>query len=244
MKDITLGKTFGKMTAVNRLPQGKILCRCECGKEDEFNALNLRRGTCRECPCAPKYIGNNLKHGMSNSPEWKAWSEMRNRCDNPKNSRYYCYGKRGISVCERWRKFKNFFADMGRKPSSSHSIERIDTNGNYEPDNCKWAAAKEQANNVTNNRLITYAGKTRTVAQWAEELEINYGTLISRLNRGLDTYRVLQPKSLAKKNILLTYRSETRTMREWAKIRDIPFLTLYYRIKRGWPADKALNFNQ
>lgn len=90
-------------------------------------------------------------HGMCYYPEYSVWRTMRARCSKPSHNRYYLYGGRGISVCERWQKFENFIADMGRRPSEKYSIDRVDADGNYEPDNCRWATAKERANNRRNN---------------------------------------------------------------------------------------------
>jgi hypothetical protein len=109
---------------------------------------------------------------------------MKRRCLDPKNNRFKLYGGRGIKVCERWKKFKNFLLDMGDRPSPKHSIERKDNEGNYEPGNCEWATAKAQASNTRNNVLITLDGRTMTMSQWAEEKGMLLGTLWHRLHAG------------------------------------------------------------
>jgi hypothetical protein len=106
------------------------------------------------------------------------------RCVNRSHFAYQQYGGRGITVCQEWIKFDGFYKDMGDRPSSSHSIERIDTNGNYEPSNCRWATAREQARNRRNNRHISIDGETHCISEWAEKLDIKNTTIRERLNRG------------------------------------------------------------
>jgi hypothetical protein len=111
---------------------------------------------------------------------------MRDRCSNPKNKRWDRYGGRGISVCERWLVFENFFADMGAKPSAKHSIERLDNNGNYEPGNCKWATPVEQANNVCTNHVVFFQGRAMSLAD-AHRVGsplVNLNNFYNRINRG------------------------------------------------------------
>lgn len=123
-----------------------------------------------------------------NKEKWKseyyAWHNMKVRCLNPNDGRYKHYGARGIKICDRWlNSFDNFLSDMGPKPSAGHSIERIDVNGDYEPDNCKWATRNEQQNNTTQNRFIAYNGETLTLQQWSRRLGINHRTLHARLDK-------------------------------------------------------------
>lgn len=123
------------------------------------------------------------KHGLARTPEFRIWLGMRNRCYYPRHNRYHLYGGRGIVVCDRWSDFANFYFDMGPRPTPDHSIERIDTDGNYEPRNCRWATPKEQANNQTANVRVTFNGITRTLAEWSKVLSIPYHTLKSRIRR-------------------------------------------------------------
>ena len=109
---------------------------------------------------------------------------MRARCEKPYIGNFHRYGGRGIKVCDRWQQFENFLADMGLKPSAKHSIDRVDVDGNYEPGNCRWATATEQARNTRQNRLVTVDGVTRCVAEWAEVNGIKYVTVKMRLRSG------------------------------------------------------------
>jgi len=126
--------------------------------------------------------GNSyFRHGMWASSEYNAWSAMLKRCRKPNTRSYDDYGARGIKVCERWLDFKNFMADMGQKLTAQHSLDREDNDGDYSPDNCRWATAKEQANNRRTCRLLTVNGVTKNVTQWAEYLGLNRHTVFDRL---------------------------------------------------------------
>ena len=121
----------------------------------------------------------------SEMPEYRAWRSMRDRCLNPNENKYPIYGGRGIRVCEQWlNSFECFLSDMGFKPSPKHSIDRVDVNGNYEPQNCVWADATQQQNNRRNNRRITSGIKTQTLAQWCRELGITKRGLRMRILTG------------------------------------------------------------
>ena len=113
------------------------------------------------------------------------------RCYNPNNAAYNRYGGRGITVCKRWRKFENFLADMGNRPSSKYSIDRIDNSGNYTRENCKWSTMKEQCRNRRNNRLLTLNGETHCVAEWVDIVGIRSDTIRARLKRGWSVERAL-----------------------------------------------------
>jgi hypothetical protein len=133
-------------------------------------------------------------------PEYRVWSSMKSRCLNPRDTRFDRYGGRGISVCARWLSFDCFLADMGPRPSMSHSIERVDIDGNYEPSNCKWATPVEQARNTRRTARWTFRGETRSAKEWSEILGIPYQTLMTRVHVcGWTVERALATKHDARK---------------------------------------------
>lgn len=109
-------------------------------------------------------------HGLTRTPEHRIWINMRSRCTNPQDENYKNYGGRGIGVCVRWIKFENFLVDMGPRPTPRHSLDRKNNDKGYYKRNCRWATRREQQNNLRSNRLITYKGKTQTLAAWAREV--------------------------------------------------------------------------
>lgn len=124
-------------------------------------------------------------HGMSRTPENNAWRELRHRCENPNMHNYHRYGGRGIKVCKRWSKFENFYADMGPRPSAKHSIDRIDNDGDYTPDNCRWATQLEQAKNRGNNRYIELKGEVKHLWEWCRQYGVSPSTVRTRMIAGL-----------------------------------------------------------
>ena len=137
-----------------------------------------------------------IRHGgaraAGNTPEYNTWLGMRSRCDNSYHIEFKRYGARGISVCERWKTFANFLADMGQRPPG-HSIDRINSDGNYEPGNCRWATRIEQARNKRTSKLLTLNGETHHVLEWAERLNLSINTIRARLRYEGDVTQALRP---------------------------------------------------
>lgn len=184
-----IGDRFGRLVVAKFLRTGKRytkiwLCNCDCGKSKEIPYGALTSGATVSCGCYHKDVLKKqfFKHGQVNSPTYSTWEHMKGRCLNPKNDQFFRYGGRGITICDRWKKFENFLADMGERPEGK-SIDRINNNGNYEPGNCRWATLTEQANNMRSNRNITYFGKTLSMTQWAKTLGINPVTISGRIHR-------------------------------------------------------------
>jgi len=166
-RDLPVGTRFGRLVTLEKTRglAESIKCRCDCGVIKVFRCLrDIAYGDnllVKSCGCS------KIKHGASKnpSPEYVAWNAMKGRCANPRLKRY---GERGITVCERWNDFFAFLSDMGPRPTPQHSLDRIDNDGPYSPDNCRWATKKEQSRNRGNNRLVEWNGTIKTLAEWAE----------------------------------------------------------------------------
>jgi len=159
-------------------------CRCACGTLTVVTHGALKNHT-TSCGCAKRedFIQRSTTHHMSNTPEHKTWMNMRRRCNNPQGSDIQDYKLRGITVCERWNSFENFFADMGIRPSARHSIERVDNDLGYSPGNCIWALPRIQGNNKRNNIVLTFQNQTHTLAEWSRIQHIDYAVLRARVRR-------------------------------------------------------------
>ena len=185
IKDLT-GKRFGRWSVlafagVDKNGKATWLCRCDCGTEKLVVGGNLRSGISTSCGCYEKEL--ITKHGHYNTRLYQIWQDMKQRCCNPKNNYYKNYGGRGISVCNEW--LDNFIPFMEWAYANGYqenlTIDRINVNGDYEPSNCRWTTVKEQNRNTTVNKLITYNGETRCVAEWAEKLGLSKSALLNRL---------------------------------------------------------------
>jgi hypothetical protein len=188
-------QVFGRLTVIelsHRNAQGRIIwrCRCVCGGEALVAGTCLRTGKIQGCGCLRGKVCNT--HGLSKTLAYSSWIQMRHRCENPARTKYEYYGGSGITICKRWAKFENFYADMGERPSPVHTLERIKNDRGYSPSNCRWATRKEQAQNRRNSVVITHKGRTQTVAAWAEQMGVCYGTIYTRHRAGWPVARILQ----------------------------------------------------
>lgn len=166
------GQRFGRLVALEPMhvrSGGAIMwkCVCDCGKTKEILGPSLRSGATQSCGCLRRELVST--HRMTNSAEYGCWEGIIQRCNNPSSKNFRKYGGRGIKVCERWSSFEDFYSDMGPRPSASHSIERIDNDGNYEPSNCRWATRHDQLRNTRRNRVIKAFGKTGPLVDFIPE---------------------------------------------------------------------------
>lgn len=195
------GSRYGRLVALH--PSGKRgyrtlwMFRCDCGTEVSIIPKSVRRGLTKSCGCLKSDLARErmTTHGMTGSAEFDIWRAIKARCYNANHGKFSRYGGRGISVCTRWKNsFANFFADMGRRPTPSHSVHRVNNDAGYSPKNCVWATATEQARNKSNSLHITYCGETLTPVQWASRIGISAATIRERLAEGLSTDIVLGPR--------------------------------------------------
>lgn len=191
VRDLT-GYQSGYLTAISYAgSDGKKSLwnvRCDCGKMIVMPGTELTKGKCKSCGCQRnQLIGEkNRRHGMSRLPIWNVWHSMKQRCENPRAQAWKNYGGRGITVCKRWSEsFENFLEDMGAGYQEGLTLDRIDVNGNYEPNNCRWITMKEQARNKRHNRIISTPWGEMTVAEASERSGIGVTTLLYRLDHNV-----------------------------------------------------------
>lgn len=187
----TLGERFGKRLIIKILPYkkdpaaGHVLCRCDCGREKRVKYSCLLLGEQTACNfCRPQRGKHRGTANRENTPEWEAWSSMRKRCNNPNHPAYHHYGGRGITICATWADYRIFLQEMGPRPSTRHSLDRIDNSIGYSATNCRWATWDEQGNNRRSNCLLTFDGRTQTIRQWSVAAGINHRTISHRLKNG------------------------------------------------------------
>lgn len=176
---------IGSLLFLNYVGKSKWECICDCGHKFIINSQSIRKQNQRRCKYC--FYKTKKKHGISCTPEFQAWQHIKERCYNKENRMYKNYGGRGIKMCDRWigdNGAYNFFIDLGKRPSSTHSIDRINVDGDYEPNNCRWATKHEQMRNRTNNVVIEYNNEKMILTDWAKRLKISRGCLISRLKDG------------------------------------------------------------
>lgn len=190
--EIEVGQTFGRWTVLGEAPtvndERRLLCKCACGVERSVALNSLRKGRSHSCGCYKLdelFIHGASGNGKYRAHRWyKAWSNMHDRCYNPNYEGYKHYGGRGISVCERWRNDPlRFLHDMGDPPRRM-SLDRIDTNGDYSQNNCRWATAKQQCRNKRTNVMVTFRGKRVCLSEAAEMAGLRYSVVWQRCNHG------------------------------------------------------------
>lgn len=244
------GHVFGRLTVCESTRKGKAvawICSCTCGATHTVTTTLLTQGLTRSCGCLQKELrhrGPNTRHrhtvGAKRSPEHSSWSGMLERCLNPNNKLYPQYGGRGISICERWMTFENFFEDMGHRPKGT-TIDRYPNNdGHYEPGNCRWATAKEQARNTRATLFVEFNGRRTPLREVAEITGVKYMTLYQRLTNGWTLDRAVQMKDgrdWRKVDVDMVtvrkMRAEGASMRVIAEHLGVSQTIIFYRLKEA-----------
>lgn len=213
-------------------------CLCNCGNTTVVNSSALKKGQkrCRKCT---SYVTNQI-HGMSNTKVYHCWESMKSRCYRQKDKSYSRYGGRGIKICDRWlNSFENFLEDMG-EPNKNETLDRIDNDGDYTPENCRWADSKTQSNNRRNTTKLTLGEVTHSLSKWSEITGIRADCIRSRLEDGWSIEEALKRPAKARNKRIITFNGVTHSISEWAKITGLSKSCLSHRFQRGWSPNRML----
>lgn len=237
------GQVFGRLRVIGRgAKKNYLLCACSCGTKKEIYRSNVLRGKTVSCGCRRLEVGiENRTHGRTGSREHQIWLHMKARSGRPTSKDYENYGGRGITVCERWMAFGNFIEDMGECPDGM-SIDRIDNDKGYSPENCRWATRTQQNRNRRNTVRIEFDGESKTLGEWAEVTGINAKTIGTRLASGWAISDALSvPSGSGCLEKFICFRGETKSLKAHAIDAGIPYTTVFTRVSRGWPLERALS---
>ena len=250
-RDIPQGCRSGMLTLIERVRidgKQKCRCRCDCGNETLIASNKFMTGITKSCGCLRHRTGASAaayKHGhaiVCRSPTHTVWSSMIDRCTRETHTEWRNYGGRGISVCERWRVFSNFLADMGERPSMEYTIERIDNSKDYSPHNCRWATRKEQARNTRKNVTYNVDGEILCETDAAKVLGVTRDRMKRLARRGFTLSKsnseFLQTVHVQGK--MISHNGKTQSVTHWANELGIDRETIYNRLKRGWSVVRAL----
>lgn len=215
-----IGKKYNRLTVLSEAPftfsangrkKYRLLCRCDCGTEKPVALHQVIHGQTKSCGCLinERIREANSIHGDTRdyklSPEYRSWIAMKARCLYPKSVKYSRYGARGITVCPEWiESYAAFLADMGRKPTPEHTLDRIENNGNYERGNCRWATPAQQRANQnprqSKGATVEFRGETKTILEWARQFSVPSTTIYHRINKGWPTEKALTSPVKPRKN--------------------------------------------
>lgn len=259
-RDVVPGQVFGRCTVLQaglfqHDSHGKrvrvCLVRCACGSEFQTRIYNLVRGDTTSCGCArrERIIAFKQTHGESKGPLYAKWITIRLRCQNPRNAYYAIYGGRGITVCTAWdtsfEAFRDWAIAHGYEPGLT--IERIDVNGNYTPENCCFTPMSKQAMNKRNNRMLSCWGEMKPLAEWLRDPRcvVGRGALEKRLTYGWPLEQALTcppDRTHTSASVYVSCWGETKTMAEWSSDPRcvVRYTVMRDRLRSGWPPEQAL----
>lgn len=245
------GQKFGKLTAIKCVEKAnytsKWLCKCDCGNDKITRIDSLLSGRCRSCGCLNQ--NRKCKHGGAKNGKterlYHVWQDMKNRCYNKNIKHFDRYGGRGITVCEEWLrdygKFREWAINNGYDENANHgecTLDRINNNIGYSPENCRWVSMSIQDNNRSTNKYYEYSGESHTISDWCRKLGLNCRLVESRIERGWTFIEAIT----VEKNPCRKYEhnGELHSLPEWANILNIPYNTLYCRLYRGHTFEEAI----
>jgi hypothetical protein len=199
MKKIEMvGKKYNMLTVMLDVGyshgQQSYLCSCDCGNKLVIAGQRIRNGQSKSCGClARKQTSQRHKtHGLSKTPEYRAWAKIKMRCTNPNDPNFYRYGGRGVGMCDEWyNSFEQFYKDLGKRPNGM-SLDRIDNNQGYSKDNCRWATPQQQAANRELSIVIDYDGKSMCLKEWSRHINRPYTTMLSHYKKGYSINQILR----------------------------------------------------
>ncbi len=185
-------------------------------------------------------MDKRFKHGLWRHPLYARWRVMINRCENPKNKSFRHYGARGITVCDRWHDFPSYLEDVGTPPSARHQLDRIDNDGPYSPENCRWSTIEENNSNRSFSHIIEHEGRRLSCSQWARELGTSPSMIALRAERGwtVEMAVTTPPRNCPPR--LLTHNGETLPLCEWARRLGVGWSTIDTRLAKGWSVEDAV----
>ena len=257
-----IGKRYGRLVvqSIDHYEYDKngwkryyLLCKCDCGSTKVILAYSLTKGLTKSCGCYNKEKTGNLfrKHGKSNTRICHIWRDMHRRCENKNRKSYKRYGGRGITVCEDWsgdHGFENFYEwSMSHGYSDDLTIDRIDNDKGYSPDNCRWTDYQTQANNSSWNTWIDYNGEKHTLAEWGRICNLEPSRISSRIKNGWSIGESLgYEKHIThyKDEVLYTIDGETHNIREWCRLRGLSVDTVRYRREHNWTPEEIFGFKE
>ncbi len=271
MKSIKIGDVFGYRTVVclvsgpsKRRGDGdrRALCRCKCGSLNQVLVSSLLAGQSRSCGCLCVELASERakKHGHSRVRDpfyylYKIWAGIIQRCENPNDLAFKNYGARGIFIYPEWRNDFRLFCDhVGHRPTKNHTLDRVDNDRGYIPGNVRWATRSEQMRNARSTNLVMFSGEMVSVSTAAEQLEVDYGWLRSRVAKGMTIEQAMSiPKNKHHKkweehhssgNNKLTksvmWEGRSLALRDAAALAGIKYDTFRYRMRRGWTTHRAM----
>ena len=247
--DLT-GHKYGRLTVLSRAGKEYAWnCICECGTQRKVFSSSLRTGRSKSCGCLLREVASaqskalRVTHGGcigGNSPVYSVYRAMLDRCGNENTPNFASYGGRGIKVCPRWLEgFAAFAEDMGNRPNGG-SIERIDNDKGYSPDNCRWATRKEQNRNTRRNKVLDHGGKSLCISEWAEVAGIHEAIIRQRLTLGWPVDRVLTEPAKKITPTSMTLNGRTQKVADWCRELGLPLATIRTRVAKGWSDAEAL----
>lgn len=229
------GQKVNKLRVLHRVEnvgnQPAWLCKCECGVEKRFLGMHLRAGTTHDCGCGTlKRRSDAIKrHGRAGTPEHRTWCGLIHRCACETSPSWKNYGGRGITVCNRWLKFENFFEDMGLRPEGM-TLDRKDNSKGYGPDNCRWATVKEQQNNRRSNVYLTLEGEVKTLKQWATHFRVKYAVVKARRANGVTGTDLFAASPRKVYGRTIEFNGEAKTLTQWSKTYNVTYQEMWKRI--------------